>query len=164
MELLKRINYKVLASWTLFLVTFFFSLSNIGDIKSIVQQILNWPHIQITFWAIVASCYIARNFSGTSEIVQSALVYKYFGKFADTAFTIITLAVAGSTALALLKGVYSQKIVGDAIYFTNFGDFDIWSLLVVALFLLVYSLHMSLSSLYFAVVNSSNVEVTPSNQ
>ncbi|GAB4181302.1 MAG: hypothetical protein Tsb002_01140 [Wenzhouxiangellaceae bacterium] len=164
METAIRINFKLLLSWALILIVFYISLENIGNIKGLVYQLLNWQYIQLTYWALMLSCYVIRYFSDIDGDVRDALVYKYFGRFADTAFTIVTLALAGSTSLSLLKGIYSQKIIEDKVYFANFGDFDIWSLLVVSLFLLVYSLHMALNSLYVAIVNTSSVKLTPSDE
>lgn len=156
------INYKLLFIWVALIGIFYFSLENSESIKILIDKILSWKHLSVAYWLLIISCYFIKVLSNTkASSPQSTLIYKNFGKFADISFTVITLGLAGTTSLALLKGVFGQMIIKNNIYFMNFEDIDIWSLLVVSIFLLIYSLKISLSTLYYSIINKTAVKVEP---
>ena len=160
-----RINVGLFVALLLLIVLSFFLVTNLGNAKELTHQFLVWPHLTLCFWLAICICYIIYTFSPASvNQGQTSLIYKMFGKFADTAFTIGTLGVAGTTALALLKGIYIQTIMENDIYFNHFNEIDIFSLFVVAMFLLVYSLRMSLNALYISIVNSNAVDAKPAEE
>ena len=78
----------------------------------------------------------------------------HFGKFADSAFATITYGLASTTSAAILKGVYIQQFFQEKVYFNHFDQIDIYSMLVVCLFLLGYSLYAALSALHNAILLS----------
>jgi hypothetical protein len=83
------------------------------------------------------------------------LIYKDFGKFADSAFAIITYGLASTTSAAILKGVYIQQFFHEKIYFNHFDQIDIYSMLAVCIFLLGYSLYAAINALKNAIVLSN---------
>jgi len=84
------------------------------------------------------------------------LIYKSFGKFADSAFAAITYGLALTTSASILKGVYIQQIIGGDIYFNYFGEVDIYSMLVVSVFLFGYSIYATGHALVGAIFRGAS--------
>lgn len=95
---------------------------------------------------------------------MSGLIFNHFGKFADTAFAIITYGLASTTSAAILKGVYAQQFFNEKVYFQNFDQIDIYSMLVVCVFLLGYSLYAAITALKNAVILSQSETAIPINE
>ncbi|NKC10735.1 MAG: hypothetical protein GKR94_00570 [Gammaproteobacteria bacterium] len=161
----RKINIGLLSALSALVVLSILLVTNIGNVKEFTHKLLVWPHLTLCFWLVIIICYTIYSFSPVSNNQsQTSLIYGMFGNFADTAFTIGTLGVSGTTSLALLKGIYIQTIIKDEIYFNHFNEIDIYSLSVVSIFLLVYSLRMSLNVLYLSIVNSSAVAAEPTEE
>ena len=84
------------------------------------------------------------------------LIYKSFGKFADSAFAAITYGLASTTSASILKGVCIQQIIGGEIYFNHFGEVDIYSMLVVSVFLFGYSIYATGHALVGAIFRGTS--------
>lgn len=123
----------VLLSLGLFLV------SNKDEAKKILRIFLesNWPTIVIWLLAIIGVG-AGKFFCESGNHETSSFIYRSFGGYADSIFTIATYGLSGSTSLALLKGLYLQLFFGGS-FFIGFGDFDLASIFVVSSFLLYYS-------------------------
>jgi hypothetical protein len=123
--------------------------------KSSIKAILQWKHLNITLWLSLICCFIVHYLSiRGDDNYDGGLIYKHFGKFADSAFAIVTYGLASTTSAAILKGVYIQQFFQEKVYFNHFDQIDIYSMLVVCLFLLGYSLYAALNALQNAVLLS----------
>ncbi|MFB2803272.1 hypothetical protein [Shewanella seohaensis] len=152
---MKTLNLKLIGVF-IFLVALSIFLVTYQDLtKTTVKAILQWKHLNITLWLGFICCFIVHYLSIRSDKnYDSGLIYKHFGKFADSAFAIVTYGLASTTSAAILKGVYIQQFFQEKIYFNHFDQIDIYSMLVVCLFLLGYSLYAALNALQNAILLS----------
>lgn len=126
-----------------------------------LRLILEWPHLNISIWLFILICFSLNYLSTKDDDTFSyGLLYKHFGSFADTAFAIVTYGLASTTSASILRGVYIQEFFKDKTYFNYFSQLDIYSMLVVCLFLFGYSLLASLRAVSQAIVlnSSENIE------
>ncbi|WP_046006075.1 hypothetical protein [Pseudoalteromonas rubra] len=130
-------------------------LLNKSEMMLYVKNVLEWEHLGAALWLGLTSCFIVHYMSIFSDdSYQGGIIYKHFGKFADSAFASITYGLASSTSASILKGVYVQQFFSTEVYFKNFDDIDIWSMLVVCLFLLGYSIYAGFNALRTAIFNT----------
>ncbi|KFF62226.1 hypothetical protein RC94_08090 [Pectobacterium brasiliense] len=136
----KSLNWK-----TTFAVAFLISLIILvqffgNEIKNSVKEILESDWVSIVIWAYVGGIFlIHRYLYSSNELKTDSFIYKHFGAYADTIFGIATYGIAGTTSLALLKGLYLQEFY-DGKYFFGFGTFDLVSMFLLTSFLLFYSI------------------------
>ena len=121
-----------------------------------IRAVLEWKHLNVSIWLGCFICFVLHYLSSKDSSTEYAgLVYKQFGVFADSAFAAITYGLAITTSASILKGVYVQQFFGDVIYFNHFESLDIYSMLVVCLFLLGYSLWSCFRAAWEAIVFST---------
>ncbi|MCC4225773.1 hypothetical protein LL295_19975 [Vibrio campbellii] len=121
-----------------------------------IRNVFEWKHLNISIWFGSLICFVLHYLSAKGSSAEYAgLIYKQFGIFADSAFAAITYGLAMTTSASILKGVYIQQFFGDVIYFNHFESLDIYSMLVVCLFLLGYSLWSCTRAAWEAIVFSS---------
>ncbi|MCJ8304738.1 hypothetical protein [Shewanella sp.] len=159
---MKALNYKLVCVF-IFLVALSVFLVLFQDLtKNCIKSILQWKHLNITLWLSLICCFVVHYVSIKSDnSYDGGIIYKHFGKFADTAFAIVTYGLASTTSAAILKGVYIQQFFNEKVYFNHFDQIDIYSMLVVSLFLLGYSLYAALSALRNAVFLSKAETAIP---
>jgi hypothetical protein len=135
--------------------------SNKEDAKGVVKITLesSWPAVLIWLLAIVGVV-AERVFTTANSDKQSGVVYQSFGKYADAIFSIATFGFAGSTSLALLKGLYLQLFF-QGTYFTGFADFDLASIFLISSFLLFHSTNGTLRLIINAVFQAEANDITP---
>ncbi|MDE1352136.1 hypothetical protein L9W80_18540 [Vibrio aestuarianus] len=121
-----------------------------------IRSVLEWKHLNISIWFGCFICFVLHYLSAKSSNAEYAgLIYKQFGIFADSAFAAITYGLAMTTSASILKGVYVQQFFGDVVYFNHFESLDIYSMLVVCLFLLGYSFWSCTRAAWEAIIFSS---------
>jgi hypothetical protein len=146
-------NLKLLTAF-IFLIAFsVMYISYQTEIKILLRQALEWKHLNMSLWLFIISSFSVHYLS-VSKIAnyENSIIFKHFGVFADSAFAAITYGLAATTSASILKGVYVQEWFEDKIYFNNFNDIDIYSMLVVCVFLFGYSLWACISSLKNAIL------------
>lgn len=130
--------------------------------KIFVRNILEWDLLNTMLWFAYICIFIVHYLSiKDSKEKNDGLIYKHFGKFADSSFAMVTYGLASTTSVAVLKGVYVQQYFGDQIYFVNFDDMDIYSMLVVSTFLLGYSIYAAATALMAALLKSKGSDAIP---
>lgn len=124
-----------------------------AEINKFIRLILEWQHLNISLWCYIIICYIVYYLS-LNDVTnnESGLIFKEFGLFGNSAFSAITFGLALTTSTSILKGVYIQQYFKDKIFFNDFSEIDIYSMLVVSLFLFGYSIITSFKSLKKAIV------------
>lgn len=151
----KKLNYKLICVFVFLVLLSAFFVSNQDRSMLAVKSILEWKLLNSSLWFCFICCFSVHYLSIRKDASYDVgLIYNHFGKFADSAFAIVTYGLASTTSAAILKGVYSQQILEEKIYFTNFDKIDIYSMLVVCLFLLGYSLYAAMNAVINAVVIS----------
>jgi hypothetical protein len=159
---LSRINYKLLLVFAFLIFIAFNYISNQQHYNDSIRAILEWGQLGVSLWAAVVICFIMHYFSSKdSGDGYVGLIYKEFGVFADSAFAAVTYGLASTTSASILKGVYIQQFFGDVIYFNYFGAIDIYSMLVVCLFLLGYSIWACCRAVWGAIIMSSSEKAEP---
>ncbi|MCM0612406.1 hypothetical protein KFJ24_07955 [Marinobacter sediminum] len=124
-----------------------------------------WKHLNSSLWLGVFSCFIVHYLSIMDDSnYAGGLIFNHFGKLADTAFAVITYGLASTTAVAMLKGVYVQQFFDEKVYFRNFDQIDIYSTLVVCIFLFGYSMYAAITALKNAVILSKSETAIPVNE
>ncbi|EGQ9967360.1 hypothetical protein V9789_004398 [Vibrio vulnificus] len=132
------VNYR----WTISIVAFICLMLTAqafgSDMKEPIRNILDSGWLSKFLWAYVASILsIHRYLFKSYELAKDSFIYKHFGAYADTLFGIGTYGVAGTTSLALLKGLYMQTFFSGE-HFIGFGTFDLISMFLLTSFLLFY--------------------------
>jgi hypothetical protein len=152
----KALNFKLIAVF-IFLILLSVFLVNYQDLtKNSIKATLQWKHLNVTLWLSLVCCFFVHYLSIKNDNnYTGGLIYKDFGKFADSAFAIITYGLASTTSAAILKGVYIQQFFHEKIYFNHFDQVDIYSMLVVCVFLLGYSLYAAINALKNAITLSN---------
>lgn len=135
----KSLNWKT-TSAVIFLIILISLAQFFGnEIKKILKEILESDWVTVVIWAYVGGIFLTHRYLYSSkELKSDSFIYKHFGAYADTIFGIATYGIAGTTSLALLKGLYLQKFY-DGQYFFGFGTFDLVSMFLLTSFLLFYS-------------------------
>jgi len=136
-------------------------VSNKDEAKHFVRVFLEstWPTVIIWLFAIVGVG-AGKFFSEPSDNGAKGFIYKSFGGYADTVFTIATYGFSGSTSLALLKGLYLQLFFNGS-FFTGFDNFDLASIFVISSFLLFYSVVSTTRQIKNVVYQAEAAMVTP---
>lgn len=152
---MKAPNLKLILVFLLLVGLSVLLLLNKQETMLYVKNVLEWEPLGSALWLGLASCFIVHYLSiKNDDSYHGGLIFKHFGKFADSAFAIVTYGLASTTSAAILKGVYIQQFFKTEVYFNNFDQVDIWSMLVVCLFLLGYSIFSGFSALKSAIFNS----------
>jgi hypothetical protein len=137
-------------------------VSNAEATKDVIKAFLEWKFLNWTLWCGFFCCFLVHYLSVRNDHTQEhGLIYTHFGKFADSGFAMVTYGIASTTAASILKGVYIQQVIGSDIYFLKFDQIDIYSMLVVCLFLFGYSLFAALIALKNALVISNSSPAIP---
>ncbi|MFT6914738.1 MAG: hypothetical protein ACJAWL_001034 [Motiliproteus sp.] len=158
----KKINKKMVFVLLFLFCLAFLSVANQEDFSKLLRNFLEWKHLTISLWLYaIISFFIHYLSSKDMDSGYSGVVFKHFGVFADSAFAAITFGLASTTSSSILKGVYVQQYFGDEIYFNKFDDVDIYSMLVVCLFLLGYSFFSCSKALVSAIYLGTSEEVEP---
>ncbi len=157
-----KINWKLLGVLMFLVIVSVLVVSNAVITRETVRAFFEWEHLNITLWLTFVISFTVHYLSVKDDNSNiGGLIYKHFGKFADSAFAIVTYGLASTTAASILKGVYIQQFFEGEIYFNNFDQVDIYSMLVVCLFLFGYSIYAALSSIVNAVVISKSSLAIP---
>lgn len=158
----KRLNFKLLGVFLSLVSLSMFLVANKEQSMVSIKLFLEWKHLSISLWFFYICCFSVHYLSiKDDQSYDSGLIYKHFGKFADSGFAVGTYGLASTTSAAILKGVYSQQFFQEEIYFTNFDQIDIYSMLVVCLFLFGYSVYAAMSALINAMVISQSEMAIP---
>ncbi|OUS72776.1 hypothetical protein B5G52_06165 [Pseudoalteromonas sp. A601] len=161
----EKLNFKLIGVFLLLMTLSVLLILNKEPTMLLVKSVLEWKQLNATLWLGFFSCFIVHYLSIKKETgYVGGLIFSHFGKFADTAFAIITYGLASTTSAAILKGVYVQQFFGERVYFQNFDQIDIYSMLVVCIFLLGYSLYAAFAALKNAVILSKSETAIPVNE
>ncbi|MBV1930030.1 MAG: hypothetical protein KUG81_11025 [Gammaproteobacteria bacterium] len=161
----KNINIKLIVVFVFLVILSVLLVLNKEQTMVFVKSVLEWKHLNASLWLGFFSCFIVHYLSIKNDSGHmSGLIFNHFGKFADTAFAIITYGLASTTSAAILKGVYAQQFFNEKVYFQNFDQIDIYSMLVVCVFLLGYSLYAAITALKNAVILSQSETAIPINE
>ena len=76
----------------------------------------------------------------SKNVKNETVLIKIFGPFMDNLAAGIGCAVAIRTSLTLLKGLFIQENFKDIQYFREFKNLDLWSIGIVAIFLLFFTI------------------------
>jgi len=128
----------------------------------LIKNVLSWKHLNLSIWLGLSICFFIHYLSIKDNKNHSqGLIYVHFGKFADSAFAIGTYGLASTTSASLLKGIYFQQVLDLEVYFQNFNQVDIYSMLVVCIFLLSYSIYAAITAFINGVTLSQSEKVIP---
>lgn len=109
-----------------------------NEIKGPLKDVLESKWVAFVVWGYVGGTFLMHRYLySSSELKKDSFIYKHFGAYAETLFGMATYGIAGTTSLALLKGLYLQTFY-EGMYFTGFGTFDLVSMFLLTSFLLVY--------------------------
>ncbi|MBO2557572.1 hypothetical protein [Shewanella algae] len=159
-----KLNLKLTSVFILLLVLSVLLVLNKEQTMVSIKSVLEWKHLNASLWLGLLSCFIVHYLSIMKDPnYVGGLIFSHFGKFADTAFAVITYGLASTTSAAILKGVYAQQFFNETVYFQNFDQIDIYSMLVVCIFLLGYSLYAAITALKNAVILSKSETAIPVN-
>lgn len=125
-----------------------------------IKKFLESKFPQIILWCYVVSLSLVHRFSVGSEEHKDSFIYAHFGKYADTVFAISTYGIAGSTSLALLKGLFLQIFYGMS-FFTGFSTFDLVTMVMLCSCLLVYCMLSTTTMLKEVIYQKETVDITP---
>ena len=160
----KRLNYKLISVFILLIFLSVLLSFHKADSKEFIKSILEWNNLNFSIWISFIVCFFIHYLSiRNDKTYDGGLIYKHFGKFADSAFAVGTYGLASTTSTAILKGVYSQQFLHEKIYFNNFDQIDIYSMLVVCIFLLAYSIYAAVGALLNAFLISQAESAIPIN-
>lgn len=158
----KKLNIKLIGVFILLSILSIVLLLNKDESMLAVKSFLEWKLLNSSLWLGFFCCFSVHYLSiRNDKFYDSGLIFKHFGKFADTGFAICTYGLASTTSVAILKGVYAQQFFGEEIYFTNFDQIDIYSMLIVSIFLFGYSVYAAISATINAFVISQAETAVP---
>lgn len=161
----KNIDWKLVSVFVCLVVFAIIYMLNQESIMQGIQAVLEWPHLNATLWlSVLVSFFIHYLSMKNNHGTYDGLIYKAFGMFADSAFAAITYGLALTTSASILKGVYVQQFIGGMIYFANFDEIDICSMLVVCLFLFGYSAYSTGTALIAAIYRGAGENAEPAKQ
>lgn len=155
---MKTLNLNLLCVFVFLVVLSVFLVAYQDLTKNSIKLLLQWQHLNITLWLTLICCFTVHYISIKNDNAYGGLIYKHFGNFADSAFAVVTYGLASTTSAAILKGVYIQQFFQEKVYFNHFDKIDIYSMLVVCLFLLGYSMYAAFNALKNAVLLSNAQE------
>lgn len=134
----KSLNFKTTGAVVLLIVLIVLVQVYGSDIKNPLKDILESKLLNIVVWGYILGTFLAHEYLySSSELKKDSFIYKHFGVYADAIFGAATYGFAGTTSLALLKGLYLQTFYQQEFYI-GFGNFDLVSMFLLASFLLVY--------------------------
>ncbi|WP_339387633.1 hypothetical protein [Vibrio caribbeanicus] len=153
------INKKLTGSIILCIVFILFAQAYQSDLKNLMKTIFESGWLSKILWTYVI-CVLCfhRYLFASYELAKDSFMYKHFGTYADTLFGISTYGVAGSTSIALLKGLYMQTFF-DGKHFMGFGTFDLISMFLLTSFLFVYCIFNTTILLKEIIFYSANAVV-----
>jgi hypothetical protein len=158
--MLKNINFRSIFSCVFLSVLAIAYINYQDQINKSLRVFLEWQHLNISIWMFIIVCFSSSYFAiRDDDSNNNGLIYKHFGAFADTAFAIVTYGLASTTSASILRGVYIQEFFKDKIYFNFFSQIDIFSMLVVCLFLFGYSLLASIRAVSQAILINSGENI-----
>ncbi|HCE3716000.1 hypothetical protein CGK04_22675 [Vibrio parahaemolyticus] len=136
----KTLNIKSTGSVVFLIILFIVAQQYGNELKAPLKEILESNWLTVVSWAYIAGTFIIHQYLySSSELKKDSFIYKHFGVYADTLFGAATYGFAGTTSLALLKGLYLQTFYAQE-YFIGFATFDLVSMFLLTSFLLVYCL------------------------
>ena len=145
-----------------FIILSIIYINNEDDITLLIKNILEWENLNLILWLYIILCFLIYYLSVKDvKNYDSGLMFKEFGTFGNSAFAIVTYGLALTTSASILKGVYIQQYFKEKIYFNNFDEIDIYSMLVVSIFLFGYSILNSFKSFIDAIMLNKGEDVTP---
>jgi hypothetical protein len=108
------------------------------EIKEPLKKLFESKWLNIGVWAYIAGTFLIHQYLyASTELKKDSFIYKHFGVYADALFGVATYGFAGTTSLALLKGLYIQTFY-EGEYYIGFATFDLVSMFLLSSFLLVY--------------------------
>ena len=163
----RKFNVKlVIVALVLFILSYLM-VSNQQDFLRLARYIFIWKHLEICIWLIFSICFFVHYLSIKDDAGNKAednhnqiLIFFHFSKFANSAFAVITYSIASTTSISLLKGIFFQQVLEEQIYFINFGQLDIYSILIVCIFLFFYSIQVAAKALFYAITYRKAEEIT----
>lgn len=160
-----KLNLKLILVFVLLLSLSALLVLNTESTMLTVKRFLEWKQLNLCLWLGFISCFIVHYLSiKDNTSYDGGLIFKHFGKFADSGFAVCTYGLASTTSAAILKGIYAQQFFSEEIYFMNFDQIDIYSMLIVCLFLFGYSIYAAGTALKNAVVESQAKIAIPVNE
>jgi hypothetical protein len=156
---MKGLNKQLIVVLIFLCVCSFFYILYRDSVNQNFRDFLEWKNLSICLWLFIFICFSLHYLS-----VKNVDVYKkdyisgfpvQYGAFSNSVFSAITFGLATTTSVSIMKGIYIQEIFKDKIYFYNFDNIDIVSILVVSLFLFIYSMSNSIKVLYAAIKSSA---------
>lgn len=133
------------------------------DILNPIKSLLESPIPPYVIWSYVIVAVVMHKAIIKKHIFTKSDVHESFNIYADGVFTIATLGLAGSTSLALIKGLYTQYFFQEK-YFEGFTQFDLVSMMVLSSFLFIYSILNSTKILREAISHTSTVDIEKSTK
>lgn len=121
------------------------------------DAIINWEWLYLALWFFVFVSFIADYFGNKTK--SDSIISKHCGHFIECCFNIVTFGLAATTSVSLLKGMYSQHIMGQTVYFQNFHNLDYISIFLVALYLFIKSIGVSGDTLWQAISRSTAIDI-----
>jgi hypothetical protein len=90
----KKVDWKLVAVLVLLVGLSVGYMTNQDVVKNIVKSFLTWPLLPTCIWLFVLVSFVIHYLSVRSSIsAYEGLIYKAFGKFADSAFAAVTYNV-----------------------------------------------------------------------
>lgn len=146
---------------TLLFISSFFVISYKEDILKFLKIILEFKDMNIYLCFFVFIAFLFRwIFTKDIENLDSGIIYRDFGFIADIFFAFLTYSLSLTTSVAILKALLLQKVFETGIYFTNLDELDIYSMIIVSLFLLGYSTNATIKSIIFTFKVSNSKAIT----
>ena len=134
----KSLNLKSTGAVVILIVLIVLMQTYGTDIKGPLKILFESEWLNIVIWAYIAGTFLTHQYLYSStELKKDSFIYKHFGVYADALFGVATYGLAGTTSLALLKGLYLQTFY-EGEYYIGFATFDLVSMFLLSSFLLVY--------------------------
>lgn len=135
---MKPLNLKSTGAVVILIVLIVLVQAYGSDIKEPLRIMLESKWLNIVVWSYIAGTFLTHQYLyASNELKKDSFIYKHFGTYADTLFGVATYGFAGTTSLALLKGLYLQIFYAKE-YYIGFATFDLISMFLLSSFLLVY--------------------------
>ena len=150
-----KFNNKLLIVLFLLVLLSIFYVNYKDYVHQNVRDFLEWKNLNLSLWIFISICFIVHYLS-IDKFEKNKTVYInnfpiHYGVFSNAIFSVITFGLATTTSVSIIKGIYIQKVFEDKIYFFNFDNIDIGSILVICSFLLLYSMSNSIKVRYAAI-------------
>jgi len=142
------------------MVLVFITLVNGKDSLDSIKKIIESSYVPFLLWAYVIGSVLMHTFI---VVKQKKDVYGFFEKYSNTFYSIGAFGIGGSTSIALLKGIFLQHFYSIE-FFKGFSGFDIISMLILASFLLIYSLLNCTRQLSEAIFYTSTSEMSATEE